>query len=90
MNDKQISWMSSEIFDQYIYKLASELILTISEQTEIQLIIDNSADIDDKSQKFLIYLLHQIDIKNNRLKIIFKNSYFDALDELSFSHFEIQ
>lgn len=82
-------WLSADNFDQYIFKLSEELILKISEAKNIKMVIDNSVEMDEKSQCFMIFLLHQIQIKKSSLKIIFSNSYFKSLNELNYGNYEI-
>ena len=58
-------WMSIEIYDNYIFQLTSALIMKMSEYKNIHFVIDNSIDMDEKSQRFIIFLLHQTNFRKS-------------------------
>jgi DNA-binding SARP family transcriptional activator len=83
-------WMSTEIYDNYIFQLTIALIMKMSEYKNIHLIIDNSIDMDDKSQQFIVLLLHHTNSNYGNISITFNNQYFKLINDIESDNFTIK
>lgn len=81
-NISEREWMSIEIYDNYIFQLINALIMKMSECKNIHLVIDNSIDMDDKSQQFIVLLLNNMDSNHGNISITFYNRYFALINDI--------